>query len=150
MLRARHASCAAPPGTAFRSTDSDRPSARRWFGSRGPRRAALRWIAPAPGATGSWAPPSRPSSPDRRGGGGAGDTGHGVEIGLLDVAVASKELLDVLGRELRGRSSRCRRRRRVRVRHACAEIRLALRVELDREVLEAHGVLLGLAEPENP
>src|SRR5512145_1809178 len=69
----------------------------------------------------------------------AGDASDGVEIKLLDEAVAPKELLDVLCGELRGRAARHRRGRRVWVRDAGAEVRLALRVELDREVLKTHG-----------
>src|SRR5262249_1058866 len=80
----------------------------------------------------------------------AGDTGHGIEIELLDKAVAPEQLLDVLGGELRWRSARHRRCRSVRVRDTRAEVRFALRVELDRKIFEAHGVPSRSAEPEYP
>src|SRR4030095_5437637 len=80
----------------------------------------------------------------------AGDASDGVEIKLLDEAVAPKELLDVLCGELRGRAARHRRGRRVWVRDAGAEVRLALRVDLDRNVLKPHGILSRLAQPESP
>ena len=57
--------------------------------------------------------------------------GDGVEVELLDEAVAPEELFDILGGELRRRATRYRRRRRIRVRDAGAEVWLALRVELE-------------------
>src|SRR5262245_7736740 len=80
----------------------------------------------------------------------ARDSRDRIEIDLFDEAITPKELLDVFGRELGGHPSRHGGARRVGVGDTRPEIRLALRVELDREILEAHGVLSGSAKPEYP
>jgi hypothetical protein len=66
---------------------------------------------------------------------GAGDAGHRVEVDVLDVAVAGQELLDLRPVEIALLVG-------VRIGDARLEPGVALRVELDGQVLEAHALLL--------
>ena len=69
---------------------------------------------------------------------GAGHARDRIKIHVLDVAVAAQKLLDLVMGQRRIGARLNRPRGSERVRFAGAKTRLAMRVELDRKVLEAH------------